>query len=293
MHVERGFQVVVVKPFQKARRIRENALIPGIGPPAVAVFRIRIGDVPVHIDDRHGKRDAAGSEVFHQFAVAFLGIAVIAAPPVAERPARDHRFVPGDRAELLQSNPDVGGISEIIQILPVAGKRFKPAVFVQNHRIGIVEHDESDAVDHAVLELAGAVNVVEGGNGAAEVGRFEAKHRLRLFKAPFVAFMLGICLQKDGKSLLGEGFFIIFQNEAIRFDLEAVFALPHLKLRHGETPAERQLRRTVLKNAVRAVFHPDHTLVKHGKAVAVPPDDGAGIGDRRKVEHGRIEANGF
>ena len=90
--VERGLHAMLVQPVEEALRIREEVLVPRVAGPAGAVLRVDVvNQVPVHIDDGRGERDAFLFETFDELTVFGFGIAVVAAPPVAERIPRYHR----------------------------------------------------------------------------------------------------------------------------------------------------------------------------------------------------------
>ena len=74
MVVQCDLQSSVVQPFQKPGRIRKQLFIPRVPRPARAVLRVDIGDVPVHVQHRHGQRHVLGGEALHQGHVGPLAV---------------------------------------------------------------------------------------------------------------------------------------------------------------------------------------------------------------------------
>ena len=112
MIVQRHSQAMRVQPGQHALRIGKACLIPGIARPGRAVFGIDARRVPVHIQYRHGQRHPLFGKALHQLHVALLRIGIEAAPPVAQRIARQHGRVAGHLIIIAQAGAVIMAIAE-------------------------------------------------------------------------------------------------------------------------------------------------------------------------------------
>ena len=90
MHIQCRAHASVMETLQKALRIREKFLIPGVTGPATAIFLVNIHQMPVHINDSYSKRNIFFIEPVHQSHIAFFCILIITAPPVAQSKSRKH-----------------------------------------------------------------------------------------------------------------------------------------------------------------------------------------------------------
>ena len=112
MIVQRHAQAVRVQPGQHALRIGKACLIPGIARPGRAVFGIDARRVPVHIQYRHGQRHPLPGKALHQLHVALLRIGIEAAPPVAQRIARQHGRMAGQLIIIAQAGAVIMAVAE-------------------------------------------------------------------------------------------------------------------------------------------------------------------------------------
>ena len=95
MHVEGDVQPLPVQLGQEGGRVGEEVAVPAVARPTAAVTRIDPVDrVPVHVQHGDRERHVVGLETFHQFEVGLGGVGVVAAPPVAQSPARQHGLLP-------------------------------------------------------------------------------------------------------------------------------------------------------------------------------------------------------
>ena len=101
MDVQRHPHIPVMEPLKKLLRIRKQIPVPGVTGPAAAVLWINVYQMPVHINDSHGKRDLFLFKTLHQSFIGRLCIFVIPAPPVAQGISGNHRDFPGKMIKVL------------------------------------------------------------------------------------------------------------------------------------------------------------------------------------------------
>ena len=116
MDIKGNAQPMLVEPGHKARRIREELLIPGVAGPAAAILRWNRDHMPIHIDDRHRKGQTLGFKTLNQLAIGRLTIAIEAAPPVTQGILRQEGLGPGQAIEVGQASPVVMAIAKVIEV---------------------------------------------------------------------------------------------------------------------------------------------------------------------------------
>ncbi|OIQ88932.1 hypothetical protein GALL_291630 [mine drainage metagenome] len=139
VHVERHPEAVLVQPREQRLGLGEELPVPRVAGPAAAVGGVDVDDVPVHVDDAHRERDAPLPEPRHEPDVLVGRVRVVAAPPVAEGPPRQHGRPSGDGVERLQRRGVVVPVREDVEVLTVARARCDPAVGVEEERSRVVD----------------------------------------------------------------------------------------------------------------------------------------------------------
>ena len=155
----------------EALGIREQLRVPGVPGPAGAVDRVDVGQVPVHVDHSDGQRNAIVLEAVHQLQVGLLGVAVVAGPPVAQRPARDQRLRTGQREQIPHGSHVVAARGEHVQVngTRLGTPRLQFTVGPEHHRARVVDVRVAVGAVHPGIEVHGAVGLVQGAGGAAQV----------------------------------------------------------------------------------------------------------------------------
>ena len=261
---------------EEAARIREQLGVPAVTGPPRAVLQIDVDLVPVHVEHRDRERNAFGREAVHQVEVLLGAVGVVAAPPVAEREAGQQRLRPGQSVQRADRRAVVGAVGEHVQVLASGFARCDPAVIGEQHGARVVDHCDAGAREHAGLERARAVDVVEGARRTAEVGEVGPV-------APQPSPTLDAVPGLHGQSLGAEGLFVIDQVEPGGADLELAGAVDDLELTGLEGAVERDLRRAVLEGAGLAVLEPEQPVGQDGDAVVRPGHDVLGTGERLHV----------
>ena len=116
MDIKGNAQPMLVEPGHKARRIREELLIPSVAGPATAILRWNGDHMPVHVDDRYGKGQTLGLKTLNQLAIGRLAIAIEATPPVAQGILRQEGLRPGQTIVVGQASPVVMAIAKVIEV---------------------------------------------------------------------------------------------------------------------------------------------------------------------------------
>ena len=168
--VGRHAQAAAVQLGEEALGVGEQRALPAVAGPARAVLLgHRVHAVPVHVEHGDGERQALGVEAVHQLEVGVRAVAVVAAPPVAERPAREHGRAAGHGVERLQRGRVVVAVGEHVDVDAAVLARAHPAVVLEQERARVVERGDAAARDDARLELGPAVDLVQRARGAAQV----------------------------------------------------------------------------------------------------------------------------
>ena len=150
MHVQRDFHSALMQAVHKPLRVREKVRIPGISRPARSIFGIDMNQMPVHVHHCYGKGNPFLVEPPHQFQIAFLGIFIIAAPPVAQSKPGKHGRLSAQIVKILQAAIKIRPISPEIKILNSLFPRLHPAVLIQRQRSGIIQHGKALSGNQAV-----------------------------------------------------------------------------------------------------------------------------------------------
>ena len=281
-------------------RVREQLAVPGIARPAAAVFRVDVHQVPAHVQHTHGDWDPLVAEAVLQCEVLLLGVAVIAAPPVAQRIARQHRRLAGELIEKVQRAAVIAPEGHEIQVdmLPVGG--LDPAVGGKDERGGIVDDGKAAfgqqplaQLDRSVrfapdLAFIGGVAVIPASDGVVErdggAEKIAVAQQLIVPVKPGAGLAVIVVLAHlDRQSGRREGLFVIGQHQIARDDLQLVGAVVHMEVRHREASVEDDLGLGVHKAAGGTVLQPDHFVRQQRKTVMLALDDGLCLGDRGRI----------
>ncbi len=92
MQVQRRPQPLRMEPGDEVGWVGEERLVPGVARPTTDALA-DIDQVPIHVNDTDRQRDIVGAEVGHQRPQVGISIGPVAAPPIAQRPARQQRRV--------------------------------------------------------------------------------------------------------------------------------------------------------------------------------------------------------
>ena len=189
--VERGEHAPLMQAGQEGRRVREEIPVPGVAGPARADRRVDVGEVPVHVDDGHGEGQLLGGEAVHERQVLLVAVGVVAAPPVAQQRPRDEGARPGEAEEVLQRLLVVLAVAEDVEVLRPVGQAvagltgLNPLVLGEQQRGRVVQGGDAVETQQARTECDGAVGLIEGAGGAAQV------RREGLARVPHVAVVPG------------------------------------------------------------------------------------------------------
>ena len=136
VHVERDLHALLVQPRHEALRIGEEVLVPRVAGPAGTVLRVHVVDeMPVHVDHGGGERNAFLLEPFDERHVFGFGVAVVAAPPVAEREARQQRGRPGQTVEVVHGLTVTVSVGEQVEV--GGGFRFRRHPCAERVRLAV------------------------------------------------------------------------------------------------------------------------------------------------------------
>jgi hypothetical protein len=271
-------QAAAVQLGEERLRVREQLALPGVARPARPVaLRNRLDAMPVHVEHRDGERRALGVEAVHQRDVALGAVAVVAAPPVAKRPARQHGLAPGQRVEGAQRLGVVEAEAEQVRVDLALGARANPAVVLEQEGPRVVELGDPQARHDARLERRAAVDVVERAGRAAKV-----VHRLAI--APHAAVVRDAAAQLHAQARGRERAAVVGQPQPVADDLQRRLAVRDVEVRHGQVAMDREGRRAVLEGAVVRPLEPQQTVGEDRDPPAVALHDCFTVGERRRVE---------
>ncbi|RDA89013.1 hypothetical protein CP532_0605 [Ophiocordyceps camponoti-leonardi (nom. inval.)] len=173
MVVERQFELPLVQLVDEGGRVREEFAVPGIASPAgTAVFAnaLVVDEMPVHVDDGDRERDAILLEGIHELEVRLGAILVVAAPEVAQRPARQQRLRPGNSVEGLNGLAIVMTVAEEVIVDPARPRSSggDEAVISEEERV-ISKGSKAKTRIDARPDRNLAVDVIQRLDGAAQI----------------------------------------------------------------------------------------------------------------------------
>ena len=271
--VERDGEAAAVQLGHERRRVGEQLAVERVAGPAAAERRVDVDQVPVHVQDGDAERQPLLREAVHQLQVLVRAVGVVAAPPVAERVARQQRLRAGELVQRPQRGAVVAPVGEHVEVLVARAARRDPAVLLEQDRARVVDDRDAVAAEHALLERDAAVGLVERARGAAEVLQ-------RVARAPDAAVVAHPALGLHGQPLGAEGALVVDELEALRVQLDLVLVLREAELGRLEGAVDDGLRRAVLELARLRVLEPEQPAVEHGDPVALALHDVLGGGER-------------
>jgi hypothetical protein len=109
--------------------------------------------VPVDIDDGDADGDSVVGKVVHQVEILLLGIRPVAAPPVAQRPARQNGRFSAEGVECKNGTCIVLFKRKHIPVGFRVFSRFRLAVFSQQDGLAVVVHSDSASGNHARFQF--------------------------------------------------------------------------------------------------------------------------------------------
>jgi len=271
MEIQGGAQTFAMQETEKPIRVGKERPVPGVTCPAAALVA-GLRDVPVHVDDTDRQRYPVRFEVFDQGSQLGFRVGPVAAPPVAQRPARDQRRRAGDPAEVVQRGLVVVPIGEEIQV-ERAGRgpaRRDPARLVEHQRRRIVDQRPARAREQARLQRDRPGSAVQRARRAAQVpvsGVAEAPHR-------------AVGFDRHAQAIWREalGGRVVSQRQGGCVDGDDPVCSRRGEVRHRLAAEPDRLAGAVLEDAVRAGLQPDQARREHGEAGARPVDHSRRVG---------------
>ena len=248
----------VVERPQEAGRVGEQLPVPGVACPAAAIGHV--GQMPVHVDDRHRQGDFFLGELFHQRQIAFLGIAVKTAPPVAQRPSGQQRGRTGQAVEIPQAGGVVVAVAEEVQVLLRIVPGAKRAVLPQNHGAAVVQHGKPVSGDQPVPHGNFPIRLIQRPGRSAQGGQ-------GLPVAPVAHISAEPALNRKAQPLRGKRLFIIrkMKEGGIQLHPARKPLLPHRYRR--EIPALDGGGGAILKMSPGLIFQTDQSFRQKGDAI--------------------------
>ena len=265
VQVQRHPHAPAVQFRKQGGRIGEQLPVPGIARPAGAVGHI--GQVPVHVDHRHGQGDARVTAAIHQLHIAFLGVFMVAAPPVAQGIAGRHGHRAGQAVEVLQAARIVQPVAEEIQVDLLVFPGEKVSVLRQQHGLAVVQHGIALPGNKPVLHGNFPIGLVQGAGGAAQGAQL-------LSIAPHAAEGLARALEGNAQPAAAEGPLVVDQVQMLGVDFQAAGGVARDELHGFKVPAARAGGQPVFKQAVGLVFQANQPGGEKGQAVGVSLEDG-------------------
>ena len=266
MHIQRNPHSSLMEVIHKPFRIREKFFIPCIAGPAGAIFRIDIHQMPVHIDNGNGKRNPFLIKTVHQLQIAFLGIFIITAPPVAQSIPGKHGCLAAKIIKILQTFQKVQAISPEINILYPLFPGTYPAFLGQDQRGGIIQNRKAVSGNQTGTQFTGAVNGIQGSGRT-----FQIMDRIPVM--PYIISRTGIPRYMNPKPPGIKFFFIIGKSEPPCQDFQLLRSILHLIIHCGKISVDNSLCGPILKNTVFTVLQADQSLCEHCNTVILTLND--------------------
>ena len=267
MEVQRYAHSPVVQRPQETGRVGEQLPVPGVARPSAAVGHV--GQVPVHVDDRHGQRNLFFLKTIHQGQIAFLAVAEKTAPPVAQRPAGQQRGRTGQAVEIPQAGGVVVAVAEEVQVLLRIVPGAKRAVLPQNHGAAVVQHGKPVSGDQPVPHRNFPVRLIQRSGRAAQRGQ-------GLPVAPVAHISAEPALDGKAQALRGEGLFIIRKMKEGGIHLHPAGKPLHLHLHRREISALDGRGGPILKAPLGLIFQPNQPLRQKSDTIVPARQVGGG-----------------
>ena len=274
VQVQPDLQPPLMGEIQERAGSGEQGLVPGVAGPAGGVVA-GFGEVPVHVQDADREGQLVGLEIPDQVGQLILAVGPVAAPPVAQRPARDHGHPAADPAVIAQAGRVIVPVAEEIEVRPGVRARLEPAVVVEEQGARIVDHGPARARHQARLEGDVAVGIIQGTGRAAQIGRV-----LRAGVPHRAAGLEGDRQVVRREARPGAG--VVAQVQGLGFDFQAVIRLAGGEGRDG-LPAEPEgLAGAIREVAVGLGFQADQTVRQDREACLAAFHDGVRAGGWRE-----------
>ncbi len=292
MEVERHLAALAVQIGKRRRRIGEEVAVPSIArpaphlaelvPPVGAVHDVP-GLVPLHVDDEHVDGIPDGLHLVDERAHFFVGIEPVAAPPVAERPARRQRDPPRDLDVVSEAALVVVAVGEDREVAVCAGRTLRalddplPPVacrLLEERRLRVVHDRHAATRKEALLHLR--KDVVK--SRLAVEGSHRAQKVLPVFGERRDAVHDKICfIERAARPL---------KRHAAGLDHEPAAALLPGEVHRRHLAVGEGKRGAVFEHAVGAPFATHHSVGERREARASGDDARAGAvrlcGDGRR-----------
>ena len=284
--VDRDLEVHLLQLTQHGFVVRKQLCVPAVARPAQTAHDVAdrlaggtaepevlsgkpvadVDPVPVHVDRRDGQRNLCVAKARHQIEVFLLRVRLVAAPPVAETPARDERRLAAKPVEIAQTAAVVVAVGEVIDVFERPFAREDRPVVGDQTAFSVVKYADAAAAHQSVFETVGAVGTVQRPVCALEVARFEIGH---FFAA----------LERHGNErALAK---VKAEDAVCGADSQLVAAFFERKARTLKIAEPDLLRRRVAEFAALRRFEPDKAGRQHAETHLPAYDHTARVGFRR------------
>ncbi len=254
--IQGGVHSLLFKPGKKTGRIREEIPVPGKSGPAASVLWIhRIHQMPVHVDDSHGKRNTLLLELPYQFFVTLFRVLVIPAPPVSQSKPGKKRSLAGQLVVIPKGSPIVCSIHEEIEITLFGNSRGDPSIPVKSHGSGIIQNRPALQGEDAVIQGTFPFYQIQSADRSLQVAAFSG----------FSVSPLGNRGEHSSGSLSQETVSVPGDPYVLCCQLPAILLLFHCPGDRGKLPVHHHLGGPVLKNSLLTVLQPYQAGGEKGK----------------------------
>ena len=121
MQVHRGVDALLVEKTEELAIVGEEVFVPVPARPSAT--SLLADGVPVHVDDEDVERDVVLAKPPHQITEVLVGVAPVAAPPIAKGIARRHRHTASEARIALQGSLVVVAVTHEVPVLSTLGSR--------------------------------------------------------------------------------------------------------------------------------------------------------------------------
>ena len=202
--------------------------------------------MPIHVDRRDRDRQFFALEAAHQIEIFLLRIRLVAAPPIAQRIARQQRHVAAQLEKVCDTTAVIAAVRKEIEV--AARRSLHDLVAAQYQSVRVVHHRDAAARDKPVFERHRPVAAVQRAARPLEVALAEVAHPPAVLQDDLDHFALSDVVDKP--RIRGD-------------DLDDIAALSALERRLVERASPNALSRLVAK---RARLHTEQTRRKHCEA---------------------------
>ena len=191
MDIQGNLQPLFMEPRQKLRRIREQLPVPGISGPPGSIFRRNIDQMPIHINDCHGKWNLLSLKAHHQPLILLFRISMIPAPPVSKRPPRKQRRIPAQPVKIADTFLIAMAISKEVEIQLNSSAQRNPAVLSNDHGTAVINHSPAVSRNHPVLQRNRTIHLIQRARSSSQIltlvspAPYTAFSRLWIYDRPY------------------------------------------------------------------------------------------------------------